>query len=62
MIPETEGWSSCGSARKGSVTIHCFRKGRVCRWFGVDGKQVGPDQKNVASALAWSISQGYRLD
>lgn len=62
MIPGTEDWEAWGTARNGRATIHCFRKGRVCRWLRVSGVQVCPDQKNVAPAFAWALSEGYRLD
>ena len=61
MIPGTEGWEACGSARNGRAVVRCFRKGRICRWFRVDGKQIGPDQKNVAPAYAWAIANSYCL-
>lgn len=54
------GWEAWGTARKGRVTIRCFRKGRICRWVR-NSKQVGPDQKNVAPAYAWALSNGYSL-
>lgn len=54
-------WEAWGSARKGRSVIFCFRKGRICRWIRANGKQVGPDQKNVAPAYAWALSEGYRL-
>ena len=35
------------------------RRGQRVRWYDGDGAQVGPEQANVAPALAWAASQGW---
>ena len=37
-----------------------YRKGQRCRWYS-EGKQIGPEQGNVAPAMAWAMSQGWRI-
>lgn len=43
----------------GEVTLR--RKGLRCRWFAADGHQVGPEQANVAPAVTYALSQGWRM-
>jgi len=64
MIPQ--GWEKYGAEalihrakRKPEITLH--RKGQKCRFYDASGEQIGPEQKNVAPALAWAMSEGYRL-
>lgn len=35
------------------------RRGQRVRWYDGDGAQVGPEQANVAPALAWAASRGW---
>lgn len=42
--------------------IYMFRKGQKVRWYDSYGDQVGPEQANVAPALAWSYSKGYESE
>lgn len=39
--------------------IWMYRKGQRVRFFDRHGKQVGPEQSNVAPATAWALSSGY---
>lgn len=39
----------------GAVWI--FRKGQTCRFYNEQGEQVGPEQSNVAPAVAYALSQ-----
>lgn len=39
--------------------IWMYRKGQRVRFFDRHGKQVGPEQRNVAPAAAWALSGGY---
>jgi len=36
------------------------RKGQRVRYYNAAGAQVGPEQKNVASACAYALVQGWR--
>jgi hypothetical protein len=42
---------------KGEVRLR--RRRQACRWYTPDGRQVGPEQPNVAPALAYAHSQGW---
>lgn len=35
------------------------RKGQRVRWFDDAGRQVGPEQRNVAPALGYALTQGW---
>lgn len=35
------------------------RKGQKCRWYDATGAQEGPEQANVAPALAYAHSLGW---
>lgn len=39
--------------------IYLWRKGQKCQWRTSDGTDVGPQQSNVAPALAWAHANGY---
>lgn len=37
-----------------------MRRCRIaCRFYDDAGRQVGPEQSNVAPAIAWALSHGY---
>lgn len=36
------------------------RKGQRCRFYTPDGRQVGPEQANLAPAVAYALSQGWQ--
>lgn len=57
------GWEQWGTVthRRTKLSVTLWRKGRVCRYLTSDGVQVGPDQKNVAPALAWADQNGFRI-
>lgn len=59
-----EGWSVYGGIpyrKQGDHTIYLWRKGQKCRWRSImSGVQVGPEQRNVAPAIAWALAHGYR--
>lgn len=40
--------------------IFMYRKGRAVRFFDSEGSQVGPEQSNVAPAIAYANSRGWR--
>jgi len=40
--------------------VFMYRKGHAVRFFDGEGNQVGPEQSNVAPALAYAQSQGWR--
>jgi hypothetical protein len=36
---------------------------QACRFYDADtGEQVGPEQSNVAPAIAWAMAHGFRLE
>lgn len=35
--------------------VWLFRKGQKCRWYDASGRQVGPEQTNVAPAIAFAL-------
>jgi len=37
-----------------------FRKGQRVRFFTPEGAQIGPEQRNVAPAVVFALSQGWR--
>lgn len=43
-----------------SIEVWLYRKGQKCRWFDRGGHQWGPEQANVAPALAYAFSQHWR--
>lgn len=59
-----DGWSAYGDIpyrKLGAQTIYLWRKGQRCRWRSLgSGLQVGPEQRNVAPAIAWALASGYR--
>lgn len=49
--------------RPGYDPIYLYRgKRNVCRWYRADGVQIGPEQRNVAPAVAWALANGYSDD
>ncbi len=40
--------------------VRLYRKRQGCRWYTPDRRQVGPEQANVAGALASALAQGWR--
>jgi hypothetical protein len=40
--------------------VRLYRNWRGCRWYAADRRQVGPEQRNVAAALAHAAAQGWR--
>lgn len=36
-----------------------FRKGQRVRFFNAQGRQVGPEQRNVAPAIVYTIRKGW---
>lgn len=60
----TPGWGepyggAAYETRRG-VEVRLYRKGQRCRWIAKDGRQVGPEQSNVAPALAYAMVNGWR--
>ncbi len=45
--------------RRGAIRWMC-RKGQKVRFYSDDSSQVGPEQPNVAAAVAWALKQGWR--
>jgi hypothetical protein len=56
---EIYGGSSQYQTPKGGLRWMC-RKGQRVRFYTSDGEQVGPEQSNVAPAIAWAQKQGWR--
>lgn len=46
--------------RESEAPIFLWRSGRRCQWRTEAGADVGPEQSNVAPAVAWALSNGYR--
>lgn len=44
---------------RGAIRWMC-RRGQRVRFYTSGGEQVGPEQTNVALAVAWAIKQGWR--
>jgi hypothetical protein len=44
----------------GDVEVWMWRKGQRVRWYDAEGNQVGPEQSNVAPAMAYALSRGWR--
>jgi hypothetical protein len=42
--------------------VFLYRKGQTVRFFDAAGNQVGPEQSNVAPAVAYANSQGWRKE
>ena len=40
--------------------VWMYRKGRKVRYFDADGRQVGPEQENVAPAVAYAHSLNWQ--
>ncbi|KKM92024.1 hypothetical protein LCGC14_1222580 [marine sediment metagenome] len=36
-----------------------FRKGQRVRFYDGQGRQIGPEQRNVAPAVAYALSKGW---
>lgn len=52
-----------GEARtKSGVRVHMYRNGRNrVRWYTYSGRQIGPEQSNVAPAIAYAVAHGWRV-
>ncbi len=56
-------WETFGDIpyRRGNeAPIFLWRRGQRCQWRTAAGEDIGPEQANVAPAIAWALSQGYR--
>lgn len=42
------------------LVVWLYRQRQACRWFTADGQQVGPEQPNVAPAVAYALANGWR--
>jgi hypothetical protein len=66
IVPPEPGWGErysgpCPAYQSPEGPVWMFRKGqRVC-FYNDDGLQVGPEQSNVAPAVAYAISHGWLL-
>ena len=43
----------------GGETVTMFRVRQACRFYTDDGRQVGPEQRNVAPAIAYTMAHGW---
>jgi hypothetical protein len=63
IVPNPEWGSVYGDTRPAYCTefgyVWMFRKGQRVRFYDEDGQQVGPEQANVAPAVAYARSQGW---
>jgi len=59
--PTNVAFGSCYGRpyRAGGRIVWLFRKGQRVRFFNNRGEQVGAEQRNVAPAVAFAISQGW---
>jgi len=56
---EVYGGSAQFHDSRGRVVWMC-RRGQKVRFYRSSGRQVGPEQSNVAPAIAWALKQGWR--
>jgi hypothetical protein len=49
------------SGEKRGQPVWLYRKGTHCRWYDKDGEQIGPEQSNVAPALAYAEAHHWRI-
>ncbi|MHB8318119.1 MAG: toxin-antitoxin system YwqK family antitoxin [Acidimicrobiales bacterium] len=40
-------------------SVSMWRKGQKVRWYDTEGDQIGPEQKNVAPAVAYALAHGW---
>lgn len=46
--------------RGSEAPIFLWRSGQRCQWRTEAGADIGPEQSNVAPAVAWALANGYR--
>lgn len=66
IVPPEPGWGErysgpCPAYQSPEGPVWLFRKGQRVRFYNDDGLQVGPEQSNVAPAVAYAISNGWFL-
>lgn len=64
LAPPEPGWGEhyAGTTpdyRTPQGPVWMFRRGQRVRFYAADGTQVGPEQPNVAPAVAYAFSQGW---
>jgi predicted kinase len=69
LQPPNPGWGEIYAPRPGGVpdyftdngiAVWMFRRGQRVRFFDSAGNQVGPEQGNVAPAMAYATHEGWR--
>lgn len=62
-MSETEKWmrgDRWGSYRTDAgEVVTMYRRGQHVRFYTADGRQVGPEQSNVAPAVAYTMAHGW---
>jgi len=43
------------------LEVLMYRKGQRVRFYSLEGEQVGPEQTNVAPAVAYAMARGWTL-
>jgi len=66
IVPPEPGWGErysgpCSAYQPPEGPVWMFRKGQRVRFYNDDGLQIGPEQFNVAPAVAYAISNGWLL-
>ena len=41
--------------------VFMYRKGQRVRFYTSEGEQIGPEQSNVAPAIAYALTHGWRI-
>ena len=66
IVPPEPGWGEmysgpCPAYQTPEGPVWMYRKGQRVRFYNDDGLQVGPEQSNVAPAVAYAMSQCWPM-